>query len=1241
MAKLETKSIYPIYTVYERVSGRKPDTADSFFLADMNFRQKREALLPADHRISFQITTKQEVLCIQLEYEAYHSASAADGEVALWFDPDNSRRKWHNAFVYRIKADGSLTYEEYPYELKETDVPADVAFHLTRTADSVSASLQIPLRHLRTDSFSRRAIGFNVFRTFMKEKEEEYVTWSGIPGSRPQGGNGNGILLLAKGLDAAQIGAWKARIAEENNSYFTNWVKWKIPDEIRRFVTEKKRGFTVRLSGEDVKQARQKAESTDWGRDMKREMLKIADYWAAKSDDELFELVPVGNPRALSVGQFYGDPLTGGKRTAYQVCLERPYQFYNPHTRSWWYNGIMIKNPESGETIVFRDEGGGFPAPDGFPNPGVRYMYAASYRLFILSMLMGNPYCSVLEDRSVCPETTGQDNAGAINNLAYAYLLTGDKTYARKALILLGRIAELVPYMNGNHFSGYYDSVQIAEPTTTESHWLSNYFEAADLLFEVGFELEEELGEFFASKPDAENRGRTEPFTVRKAIQEMIPCIIYSAEIERRRTADWSLRWIYLEIIIASYMESGKLMHSTLHEGDYCLQAKVRNNFFRDGRYTYDSAFYVQMICEQVSMMANNNYRFSDPEFFPSGIDMFSDPQFGIRQVIKLYTRLNSGNLIAMFGDNATVNNFEPISQDRKKGKFAYTPVMEIIYARMTASRKDIGPVLAMYEREELEQYRKLSVRNTNLKNSFLLLSTAAEWEDYQQHRAAGKPIQPSFLLQDSETSILRAGTTPHNCKHVMLYGQPTAGHAHGDKLGLWIAAYGYHLFSGAGNYPFTWLSPKYKAWEIHAAACAIVQVDGRDQEASFSRLQCHYEGEYLQSAGMENTEAYPGTHDERWCWLIQAPNREDAYVVDLNFLWKGGTFDYTTIGLDIPIENVRFEGLQPTDWTPMEGTMAGPGVPLYSKPGYGWMKAIKKAPADALVSWTYQYEGAGLKIHPIHDDPAGAAQREIICALGEKGGQETGKSFWEPFVLWRDSSGNPETHRAVFAAILEPFEKSGFISRVLPMKLDVVRGSSPFRPTAIEVQYASGVRDLLVSVYGEGGLVRCEDSQGILIATDAKILLLRYDGGMLLHAEALRYTTVSAGSYRRQRASPAYTGTVSAVDLDRRIIEIDLDHVDSEFPAELEGLVGLIDSPEYEKPSSYCLHSPKLTGAKLIFQSEMTLIKLDADWMAPQKRRGLGGKSTVMYQGKEVYVDVKRGDRFTLLNSLQETLIH
>src|SRR5690606_20701362 len=133
------------------------------------------------------------------------------------------------------------------------------------------------------------------------------------------------------------------------------------------------------------------------------------------------------------------------------------------------------------------------------------------------------------------------------------------------------------------------------------------------------------------------------------------------------------------------------------------------------------------------------------------------------------------------------------------------------------------------------------------------------------------------FLLQNSETSLMRHGTTAENCKHVVLYGQPTAGHAHGDKLGLWIGAYGYHLLAGVGAYPFTWISPKIRAWETHSAACMVTLIDGRNQNSSYSKQLAHYEGKHMQLAGLENDQIYPGSHAERWSWLIAAPTLGEA----------------------------------------------------------------------------------------------------------------------------------------------------------------------------------------------------------------------------------------------------------------------------------------------------------------------------------------------------------------------------
>lgn len=1221
--------IYPIYLVHDTSSGIVASNSEPFKVADLGFRAKRAELQVSDHPISFHAYTKSDVLFLHVNCEEVPSSQ--DGEIVLIFDIGHTRRKRHHAFSMKFKSDGSLVYEEFLYEIERKELPSDIEY-LMETADGfVNISVKIPLHRLRF-SDQQRLIGFNAIRTLIHGEATTLVAWSGIPGDRPTMGIGTGDMLITRGLDSLEMENLKAKIQEDSSLFFTRWTKWQIPEEIYNFVKEKHQGFTVRLSRDDVDQARKTADTTTWGGRMKEEIIKIADYWAAKSDDELFELVPVGNPRALSVGQYFGDPLNGGKRTAYQLCLERPYQYYNPTTKTWWYNGMKLKNPTTGEEIILDDDGQGFLAPDGFPNPGVRYMFTAAYRLFILSMLMGNPYCAVLEDTDVCPETTGTQNAGGINNLTYAYLLTGEKKYAIKALLLIGRIAELVPYMNGNYGSGYYDTVQISEPTTTESHWLSNFFEAADLLYEAAEEFRPELERIFASKPDAENKPRTKPFCVHSAVHEMIPYILYSCEIEKTRDADWSLRWIYLQLLIASYMGSGKLMNHILYGGKYSLESKFRNNFFRDGRYIYDSLGYMAAICEQVSMMANNNYRFVDQEHFPNGIDLFESSEFSLKHVIGLFAKLRSGSLIPMFGDTLA-DNVEPISEDRRKGKLAYTPSYEIIYRRSSSLRPVIGELLSRYEPEELTAFRIRSVRDTNNKHSLLLLATAAEWEEYQGYSAHTSQVQPSFYLQDSETSMFRVGTDAHNCKHVMLYGQPSAGHRHGDKLGLWIGAFGYHMMASGGRYPFTWLSPKYEAWETHTAACTVTVVDGKDQIPSYSRQKAHYDGDVLKLAGLDNSVAYPGTLFERWIWVVQAPDQSNAYVVDFNSLSGGRTFDYNTVGLDCALEAVQFEGISESQWVQMEGTLAGHDVELYSQPGHAWMKAIRKAKVDQPVSWIFPYGSASMKYHTV---PKGE-QRELIVCLGEKGGEEMRKAYWEPYVLWRDEDQDANSHSAGFVSVLEPFEDQPFLRSVRPLERANDSSSLHSASTGIEVRYADGAhRDVILSSYLEGERVVFHDTEGKLFETDAKALILRYYNNELVKVEAFRYSYINADGQEWKAEQAIYRGTIADVNEDSRMIKVDLNQVDEQFLPACQGQVALIDSSDYVKPSTYFLRGAELNGNALTFQSDITFMKLDEGWKSPHKRMGLGNKQVVEYRGKRVHIDIKAGDSFELSNVLQ-----
>src|SRR5690606_26684238 len=196
------------------------------------------------------------------------------------------------------------------------------------------------------------------------------------------------------------------------------------------------------------------------------------------------------------------------------------------------------------------------------------------------------------------------------------------------------------------------------------------------------------------------------PFSIKEAIYELIAQVLFSCQIERTRDADWSMRWLHVELILASFMGSGKLMRHVLYEGRHSLISKMRNSFFRDGRYIYDSMHYIDHICEQMCFMANNNYHFRDDTYFPNGIDMFENPEFGLKQVIRLYVQLRCGNLLPMFGENSFVNNVQPISEQRKKGTITYSPSFEIIFRRMPSSRSIVGQVLAQYDEAELEQYR-------------------------------------------------------------------------------------------------------------------------------------------------------------------------------------------------------------------------------------------------------------------------------------------------------------------------------------------------------------------------------------------------------------------------------------------------------------------------------------------------------------------------------------------------------
>lgn len=1239
------EKLYPIYIAYEK-SLKEPQLCGGKFTCGFEFTL-------CENQTYFSVCTENEFILIHLVCEKFQKDPCES--IQVYFDPRHNSRKFHNARAVSVSSDGKATLHYYDYKLNSISSFEGFTYSTSWDKDTFICDLKIPFKFLDSEQNPHcealEYAGFNIFRVGNGESK-----WSGIPTDfsyfgDEAGGQGNGVLVFARNVRDNDVEKAAGKFLKENTYYYKKWEKTFVPEEIYSLMTEKKRGFTVSVKREDAERARRNAETTKWGASIKEHILEVADFWAAKSNDYIYELMAAANPHAATPGQYYGDPIDGGNRLAFQMCLERPYEYYNRTTGEWWYNGKEITNPATGEKVIFNDDGTGFLAPEGFPKANCQYMFTAAYRYFAIAALLGLSYAPVLEDRNVCPETTGSKYFHAVTNLAYAYILTGEKKYAYKALIILGRLAEIIPYMNGGHGDGTIgDMGKILESTTSEVFLYVNYFAALDLVYDAIDDVDGELKAYFAQKPDAEGKPRIEAFDIKKAVHELIPHIINLCEINKPVTHDSSVRWINLEMLLASFLESDKLMDRVLYEGEYSFLSKIRNCYYRDGRYAYDSMEYQKTITLEMMLYPNNVYNYQ----YKNGktANLFDDKEFGLIKIIELYFSIVCGNLTSAFGDTS-INNREPLSEERKRGIAAYTPASEIAYMRAGDSaegkllKRMICNHLSAYEPHELADVRIKSMTQLDnldeaeINKTLLLLAVAPDTDEYVKNAGEGQ-IQPSALMEDSQTSIFHAGTNAHNCKHLIMFAQPSAPHAHGDKLGLWLGAYGYHMMAGGGGYPYTWVARKLNEWEWNSGNCMIVLVDGKTQERSYSDLKSHYEGKNVKYTNMKNDGAYPGCHYERASALISAPNGYDAYVFDLFHTFGGSFYDYNTSGIDLDYSNISFEGIDDSAWTPLKGTMAGEDTELYSAPGYYWMKAVKKADLEKnsdRVSWSYHFGrgSAALKIHTLTDE----SEESLICTLGEMGGYEQGRSPWEPYVFHRKKTSKPCT----FTTILEPFEGSHFIEEI--NRLSLVSSSRKhesgvyFAPVGAEIVYAGGgYRDVVIAVRDGSEYAVFEDHTGRSFETDAKLVLLRYRNDILEYAEALGYTYIRADGILDDKKEElcgfgGYQGEISSVDYESGKIGIELVKDYSLDAGELAGNIAVFSSPDYQKASSYYIREPEKHGKQFSFTSDMPLVLKTKSWPRGEKNFGIQGKKTINLAGTDVVVDLKIGDRVYIENNL------
>jgi hypothetical protein len=906
--------------------------------------------------------------------------------------------------------------------------------------------------------------------------------------------------------------------------------------------------------------------------------------------------------------------------------LETPYRWYNLATRQWWYDGAEVRHPITWEATAVRDDGTGFVSPPGFPRPGQHTMFVAAYRLFLVGMLLGHVYLDPAGE-DIIPGSSGKKHEAAIPDLAAAYVLTGNARYARQAGLLLWLLAERYPGHAGTREDGTHsEGMHWGEVSTTESFWLHDFFTAYDMVFDaLTPELEAELATVIHRvRPQGEREAvhaESDPSApgLHGTVRLMAIAAIESAEAGRRTDADWALRWIDTELVIARCFDAFQLLDHVLRAGRYSLRHKMANNFYRDGRYHYDSTSYMAVTCRQFLEMPAPLHGASDPRFFPEPLDLYADPAFGVDRTIALAAMTDTGSVLPTFGDADESLQPPAYFEAQRNGHPWYDRRMEVAAGCSPAFLSLFRRLMRGVPLTVLASWRARL-------GDFRTLVHALPLDAIVQEQLP--PALSPSLLEDSAIAYFRTGRTFATRHDLVFWGQPSAPHKHGDKLGIWLGGRGGHLAASGGFYPFTWVSPKAAGWETQSAACWVVVINGQNQQDSASEIVAYHEGHGFQLATMRNTSAYPGCDYQRTVCLVPGPLDGDAYVIDVFRASNGFLFDYNTRGhAASTFGGIRFDaGSGPLEWNALPGTLAGEDVPLYGYPGYGWMRNARETWISGDFTFTYDYGKAKLKVHGLSH----GQRRQLVYAEGERGGHEMHKSPWDPQVLWRVEDPVSRDARVQFTVVLESVGKLASIDTIhswKPEGIDITREG--YHPVGMEVVHADKTIDHII-INDPGNPATFTDERGASWKTDAAAVFIRRDPGnasCLVEIVGGTSTMTPLGEFR---TPPSITGTVRGVEHAARRITVELDKPVIVPEAGIAGRIAFVSIESTSKVRAFRLLDPKVAGSTLRFTSRCSLVDATVGSRSPKLAREPEpcGESV---DGEQVHVAISRGDRFNL----------
>ncbi|MCX7704883.1 MAG: heparinase II/III-family protein [bacterium] len=655
-----------------------------------------------------------------------------------------------------------------------------------------------------------------------------------------------------------------------------------------------------------IEKSKEVVKKERWANDIFSEIKETADWWALKTDDEIYKLIPEKGPFAYAACYSAGCPICGtgnaGNTTkALLTSINTPF-LWKCFTCERTF-GPDIEIEYKGKRFKITDDGSGWMIPEGLPNTGHKCYFVAAWRNYFLFCMLGSSRAIMLSwDDS-------KKIVGGLSALATVYAITGNKKYAHKALLILARVSQLHPVYDGVMDIGDVQKMpHIGWTTGGAEEIVENCIYAYDMVFDH-LKQDKTLIDFLKKKayPDFDGDGILTHFDIQKCIAVNLFGYMYEWLLRVRKESvqdDWTVWHCAHRILIGRLLENPDIIYEAI-EGKSGFKKMMIERHLNDGRFIYNSLNYHfhKPVAHGKVLFAAHGYH--DGIFFKKPLNLFHDENIPYESSVRYAEGIMCAGRIPGIGDAYPPRFKVGPDNDSLLIQIAWLlPIYNFLVKKIRNKKLFI------------EKFKK-SLKVSFTKDILWIFTSVQNIRDILLKTSDYVP-QRTCLFTDSGLAILRTDNDGFNQIHVLLnYGVDGTGHSHHDQLALNIIAYGYELTINKG-YPYTWtLNTKVPAWIQNSASKNIVRIDGNNQtayslidipvEKCAGSLLAFVDNELVAMAEGRNEKSYPDIADLYRRSVILVKDPQNPFIVDI-FNVKGGRIRDYQFHAQSDIEGKNFE---------------------------------------------------------------------------------------------------------------------------------------------------------------------------------------------------------------------------------------------------------------------------------------------------------------------------------------------